>query len=149
MSGDRLKNVGDVVFYIYDLGDEWRHLITLDDIKNSAVDDGAVVKVLDGANRCPDEDEGGGKYQTQILDLYNSSKADPNNVTKARKLSTASWDRINAMNVRASFYPGEFSVEICQEALRSRNWARNSVKMFGMPGMIPPSCGSTACLQGG
>jgi len=100
--------------------DDWRHVIELEELKPPQESDGAL-QVLDGAMRCPAEDsEGSDKYQNDILDRYNAVVANPNDRMKARALADACHDAyaINAINVRGSFLPTEFSVESCQTRVK-------------------------------
>ena len=73
-----LKNaklkVGDSFSYLYDMGDDWQHTITVE--KRTKVDsEHAESWVVDGANACPPEDVGGvGGYEQFLMSL-----ADPAN----------------------------------------------------------------------
>ena len=79
-----LRGVGDQMMYTYDLGDQWMHILELEEIKRRPPEsegtdsDGGESKsrchVLDGAMACPPEDSSGlqGKgcdcYQEEVLD---------------------------------------------------------------------------------
>jgi hypothetical protein len=53
-----LRSVGEMVMYVYDFGDEWRHQLVLEDLP-SANEYRAYPRCLDGARACPPEDIGG------------------------------------------------------------------------------------------
>lgn len=57
-----LKKVGDKMLYTYDLGDQWEHIIELQEIKSEAESLGKS-KVIDGAMACPPEDSCGLKFK--------------------------------------------------------------------------------------
>ena len=132
---DILEKKGDTAIYIYDLGDAWRHLISVQHTLEGEEATGKVT-VLDGAMRCPDEDGGGCKdYQMEVLDLYKKLQLSPRNFKVARELASQCFERVNALNVRECFRPEDFCLQerqlAVQQALRTRNWARNSTKVLG------------------
>jgi hypothetical protein len=51
------SEVGYAFSYTYDLGDEWRHTVTLEDVREAGPTD--TAKVIDGAGVCPPEGCGG------------------------------------------------------------------------------------------
>jgi hypothetical protein len=117
--GSMLEKAGDRLLYCYDLGDSWRHVVTLEELV-SGEDANGWVQVLDGAMRCPDEDgDGCHEYQEKILDQYNKAKAKPKDVRKARKFATLCFSKHNAGNVRSPFIPDEFDVASCQAAVQT------------------------------
>lgn len=60
-----LTEVGDVLEYLYDFGDDWDHEIRLEEVR--AVDPAQPVRVVDGAAACPVEDVGGiGAWNTFV-----------------------------------------------------------------------------------
>mmetsp|Transcript_16068 Transcript_16068/g.36762 ORF Transcript_16068/g.36762 Transcript_16068/m.36762 type:complete len:486 (+) Transcript_16068:98-1555(+) len=50
-----LKKEGDAIYYLYDLGDGWRHRIVLEEVVPEEED----VTLVDGAGGCPPEDSNG------------------------------------------------------------------------------------------
>ncbi|MDR3211789.1 MAG: plasmid pRiA4b ORF-3 family protein [Planctomycetota bacterium] len=50
---------GEVMSYIYDMGDNWEHKLILDDPKFTSPDGKREIGCLDGARACPPEDIGG------------------------------------------------------------------------------------------
>lgn len=61
--GDILKLPGDTFTFIYDLGDCWKHIVTLVDIRPNMYEetdgDFAGAHLLSGQGSCPPEDVGG------------------------------------------------------------------------------------------
>lgn len=45
--------------YQYDFGDDWQHLVQVEDVLPPANENGSAVRCLAGANACPPEDVGG------------------------------------------------------------------------------------------
>lgn len=58
--GHLLGKKGDTLGFCYDLGDRWRHTITVAEVVPQAERNGKVV-VLDGAMQCPPEDSNGAR----------------------------------------------------------------------------------------
>ena len=57
--GDLVKQKGRSFEYCYDLGDDWRHEITVEDNQYDNPELEEEVECLDGARACPPEDIGG------------------------------------------------------------------------------------------
>ena len=61
--GDLLKLPGDSFTFIYDLGDNWKHIVTLVDIRPNMYEDTdgdyAGSHLIAGQGACPPEDVGG------------------------------------------------------------------------------------------
>jgi len=136
--GGLLSKPSDRLLYVYDLGDTWRHVLTLEQRIVGPTANGKI-EVLGGAMRCPNEDGGGcDDYQQEVLNLYKKVHQDPNNNRLARLLAAACFDagRINALNVRGSFRCYEFVIgkhrQAVLDAVRSRNSAHDSVKLFSV-----------------
>lgn len=53
--------------YTYDVGDDWRHTVTLDSIEKDADRPATFVACLGGAGRCPPEDVGGPEGYAEFL----------------------------------------------------------------------------------
>jgi tetratricopeptide (TPR) repeat protein len=72
-----LRQVGQKVEYLYDLGDSFRHKIILEEIRDVPKAKQAEVDIIDGANRPPPEDCGGiwaFKQQLEALDAKTGKK---------------------------------------------------------------------------
>lgn len=54
-----LRAPGDSLVYLYDFGDGWEHLVTLESLRRPTPDESMEPQCLDGANACPVEDVGG------------------------------------------------------------------------------------------
>lgn len=63
--GDLLSQKGDVLEYVYDLGDDWKHILVLEEIRDSAPE---IPVCLGGARACPPEDVGGAWGYNDFLD---------------------------------------------------------------------------------
>ena len=61
--GDLLKLPGDTFTFVYDLGDSWKHIVTLVDIRPNMYEDTdgdyAGAHLISGEGACPPEDVGG------------------------------------------------------------------------------------------
>lgn len=64
---------GDSFFYRYDLGDNWRHTVTLEAMRPFMAIDSDLPVCVDGARNCPPEDCGGVPGYTHLLQIL----ADP------------------------------------------------------------------------
>jgi site-specific recombinase XerD len=60
-----LKHPNSVLYYEYDFGDSWRHVLQIEEQLSQAVD---LPACLDGRNACPPEDSGGPMLYAQFLD---------------------------------------------------------------------------------
>ena len=58
--------------YIYDFGDDWHHVVTIED-PHVALDPGGPLRCLAGENACPPEDVGGSHGYQEFLEVL----ADP------------------------------------------------------------------------
>lgn len=58
--GDLLKEEWDSFIFVYDLGDDWKHRVTLTEIapcnENDAKEDAVAAYLVSGENACPPED---------------------------------------------------------------------------------------------
>jgi hypothetical protein len=69
------SEVGYTFSYTYDLGDEWTHTVTLEDVREAGPTD--VAKVIDGVGACPPEDCGGPRrYMELVRALRDPSRPD-------------------------------------------------------------------------
>jgi len=67
-----LKYPNSVLYYEYDFGDSWRHLLQIEAHLSQAVD---LPACLDGRNACPPEDSGGPMLYAQFLDTRKKRRA--------------------------------------------------------------------------
>lgn len=87
---NRLLATGDSMLYRYDLGDNWEHLVTVEEIRNDLDNDpkgGAWV--LDGARSGPPEDVGGPEGYADFLEVL---QEEPNSEEAAHLLEWADGD---------------------------------------------------------
>ncbi|MDX8126933.1 plasmid pRiA4b ORF-3 family protein [Methylomonas sp. OY6] len=87
---NRLLATGDTMLYRYDLGDNWEHLVTVEEIRNDLDNDpkgGAWV--LDGARSGPPEDVGGPEGYADFLEVL---QEEPNSEEAAHLLEWADGD---------------------------------------------------------
>jgi hypothetical protein len=70
MISDLLKNKGDTVLYRYDFGDNWEHIIELEELLTKQEDTDYRV-LMDGGRRCPPEDCGGVYGYHRMLKILN------------------------------------------------------------------------------
>lgn len=126
--GQLVSSVGDKAYYIYDLGDFWKHVIEVEQVLKKDEAHGRCL-ILDGAMRCPAEDtHGGASYQCGILDDYNQLREDPHNKELAREHADACFNGgRNALNVKCPFRPGEFRLQERQEAIQKAFQSKASV----------------------
>ena len=97
--------------YRYDFGDDWLHLIQLEDILPAAVEAGPGVRCIAGANACPPEDVGGIPGYQQFVQVIR----DPSHEHYAE---TREW-------LGEDFDPGAFDLEAANLRL-SRRHARHA-----------------------
>lgn len=93
--------VGEALTYVYDFGDNWRHLVTVE--KAMARPNGHYPRVIEGSRACPPEDCGGPWGYAEMLRVL----AGPRN---ARRREVVEW-------VGKSFDPKVFDLEEAQERL--------------------------------
>jgi hypothetical protein len=67
--GDVIKDVGDTITYVYDLGDDFRHEVKLMEVNNYNPKSDPDVYLLGGENACPPDDVGGVDGYRRMLDL--------------------------------------------------------------------------------
>lgn len=67
-----LKYLNSVLYYEYDFGDSWRHVLQIEAHLSQAVD---LPACLDGRNACPPEDSGGPMLYAQFLDARKKRRA--------------------------------------------------------------------------
>jgi hypothetical protein len=68
-----LPTLGAQIQYIYDLGDYWRHAVTLEE-SVSAEPDAEYPRLIGGARSCPPEDCGGTGGYANLLDILMDPK---------------------------------------------------------------------------
>lgn len=79
--GDLLKLPGDTFTFVYDLGDSWKHIVTLVDILPNMYEDTdgdyAGAHLISGQGACPPEDVGGVEgYADMLKALANPDEDD-------------------------------------------------------------------------
>jgi hypothetical protein len=125
---DLLSEEGDTCHYTRDLGDGWRHLLTVERVVYGPDVTGAV-ELLDGTMRCPDEDgEGCRYYQDEILDHFNQVKQNPHDDDPARWLAGKLYtqQKRSAFNVMGRFRVDDFDLEKHRAALTNALHSRAS-----------------------
>ncbi|RKP21263.1 hypothetical protein ROZALSC1DRAFT_20666 [Rozella allomycis CSF55] len=65
--GDLLKHPGQYLKYIYDLGDCWKHIITLEEVIHNLPENQSAFSLLEGRRDCPPEDCGSMKAYCEKL----------------------------------------------------------------------------------
>ncbi|MFQ5844551.1 MAG: plasmid pRiA4b ORF-3 family protein [Planctomycetota bacterium] len=65
---DVAPRVGDEIHYEYDFGDDWRHLLRVEEIRRQPRDD-SYPACVDGARACPPEDCGGSFGYEHLLEV--------------------------------------------------------------------------------
>ncbi len=67
---NRLLATDDTMLYRYDLGDNWEHLITVEEVRGDLDNDPkGAAWILDGARACPPEDVGGPEGYYEFLEI--------------------------------------------------------------------------------
>lgn len=78
--GDLLKEEWDSFIFVYDLGDSWKHRVTLTDIapckEEDAKEDAVATYLVSGENACPPEDVGGVEGYADALQSFNDPEDD-------------------------------------------------------------------------
>ena len=76
--GDLLKLPGDTFTFVYDLGDSWKHIVTLVDIRPNMYEDTdsdfAGAHLISGQGACPPEDVGGVEGYADMLEDQNEEE---------------------------------------------------------------------------
>ena len=108
-SGIRLKTVvergADRFLYVYDFGDDWRHDVIVEEVRDGAGDT-EYPAFVDGARRCPPEDVGGPPGFMEFLEAV----LDPSHEEHARM---------------TEWYGGPFDPKDIDET-----WIRSVLKMY-------------------
>jgi hypothetical protein len=65
--GDVVQHVGDVFSYEYDFGDDWKHIVLVEQIRRDVPREN-VPRLLDGRRACPPEDCGGPPGYEELLE---------------------------------------------------------------------------------
>lgn len=69
-----LREVGDRLFYAYDFGDGWEHVVELESVE--ALEEGARARCIDGRRACPPEDCGGIPGYEQLVDWHDAGRTE-------------------------------------------------------------------------
>lgn len=89
--------------YVYDFGDDWHHVVLLEDRHPQATPAPRSISCVAGANACPPEDVGGAHGYAEFLEAI----ADPNHEEHERYLTWAG----------GSFDPARFDLTAVNTAL--------------------------------
>lgn len=92
--------VGEEVLYVYDLGDNWEHVLTVEEVREGAAV--GTVLLIDGFGPCPPEDSNGleGKGSSSYKAFMDTYEKKPLNC----KQSVKEIER-SAMNYKATGSP--------------------------------------------
>lgn len=86
-----LAGPGDACEYVYDFGDDWRHLVEVVERPPAPESDSRTPRLLDGENACPPEDCGGAPGYAELLrgsgGAFDATAFDPSEV----EFSNAAW----------------------------------------------------------
>ncbi len=78
--GDLLKLPGDTFTFVYDLGDTWKHRVTLIEIvpckEEDAKEDAVAAYLVSGENACPPEDVGSVDGYADAMQSFNDPEDD-------------------------------------------------------------------------
>ena len=78
--GDLLKEEWDSFIFVYDLGDAWKHRVTLTGIapgkEEDAKEDAVAAYLVSGENACPPEDVGGVDGYAEALQSFSNPEDD-------------------------------------------------------------------------
>jgi hypothetical protein len=97
--------VGEKASYIYDFGDNWEHVLTLEDVSKSNL---PTAQLIDGKGTCPPEDCGGIWGYANLKEAVN----DPGNPECA---SFREWLGLGKEEV---YDPGEFDLAYFQQLVK-------------------------------
>ena len=113
---DVLKEQGDSVLYVYDLGDDWRHEVVLEKILPAP---GTTVRpvCLSGQRHCPPEDVGGTPGYEEFLEVI----FDPHHEEYAHNVRWAGGPSALTQSVER-FQPEEFDANAVNATLSRMRW---------------------------
>lgn len=103
-----LKRKRNSIVYVYDMGDNWRHTITLEDVQPASDAQRRVAVCEAGARKAPPEDCGG----TWGYEDFLKAIRDPQHKEHARMLE---W-------IGGAFDPEQFDIEEINEMLKKLRW---------------------------
>lgn len=110
-----LRAPGDELVYLYDFGDGWEHLLTLESLTASS-GSGGEPRCLDGAGNCPPEDVGGIDAHHELADWLRAGSPEESVPEGFEDVHHAlSW-------LPDGYDPDAFDAE--QTTARMRVWAR-------------------------
>jgi len=114
---DVLKEQGDSVLYVYDLGDDWRHEVVLEKILPAP---GTTVRpvCLSGERHCPPEDVGGTAGYEEFLEVI----FDPRHEEYAHNVRWAGGPSALTQSVER-FQPEEFDAKAVNATLSRMRWS--------------------------
>jgi len=95
---------GDTFIYLYDFGDSWEHVVTVESIEPKENDEYVEACILDGANACPPEDVGGVDAYQQFLETLLSEPY------SEESKQMAEW-------IGGAFHPSQWDIRIANSAI--------------------------------
>lgn len=117
-----LQKEGDSLVYVYDFGDNWRHIITLEEIQPAAADQ-AYPYCAEGTGATPPEDIGGPFGYHRFLEALQDKKH-PDHAEVVEFLGDMTWD------------PAEFFRESINELLQEEDYGMFNLTDFFMDDMM-------------
>jgi hypothetical protein len=148
-----VQKVGDQCRYTYDLGDGWRHRLTVIGITN--VEGGESVEILEGKGACPPEDSNGleGMGIDHFHTFLEEYKRNPNSVKVKKAIKevettacnyTQNW--LTGQPVR--FRPLEYPIEMHRQVLHGMiSGPRIQKPHFGLLNEFKENNNECACCQ--
>ncbi|EAU85675.2 hypothetical protein CC1G_10947 [Coprinopsis cinerea okayama7 len=130
---------GDKIGYLYDFGDKWFHVLTIERIL-PLTDSHGSIEILDGKGACPGENmQGTYRYDDFLKDYYYKDNATEKLKKKREILKSPNYTGFagKASTPPSLFDPAHFDIEAARarlaEALSSTNSVRSGSKKFNMP----------------
>mmetsp|Transcript_66681 Transcript_66681/g.134413 ORF Transcript_66681/g.134413 Transcript_66681/m.134413 type:complete len:444 (+) Transcript_66681:131-1462(+) len=148
--GDLLDVVGECLVLCYDLGDNFEHTITVEEVASEGASTGRM-EVLDGANACPPEDSNGlpGKGCHAYQEFLDAAQASSHLGRQYREACAEASGALNYKAERRGFDPRHFSLAdrrlAVREAVAGRASEHSGAKVFNHS--LQPG-GAAAALPG-
>lgn len=134
---------GDRLSWVYDLGDNWEHKITVEAVTSEQSHEGAIV--IDGSMACPPEDSVG--FTGMGADTYEEKVLNHPNIKAGRPLPKEMQRALGAaINHRTkTFKPDAFSTTTAQARVDEAWWSKASY--YGRDGTVGVSTGSYDVME--